>query len=141
MRFSPTTTECHPDTPKELQLKALTNELTVLHGDLYWLAMRAEDIAAKESCATHLNVEILTALKGAIDNMRLLLWNFIEAASEIDLQRVQDGLEAQRVQRITQFLQLLRSRLGCRYDQEPVSFIERISAAMKDRLDTKIEES
>jgi hypothetical protein len=73
----------------------------VLHGDLYWLAMRAEDIATKESCATHLNVEILTALKGAIDNMRLLLWNFIEAASEIDLQRVQDGLEAQRVQRIT----------------------------------------
>jgi hypothetical protein len=137
--FSPTTTAHHPDSPvKEPHLKALTNELTVLHGDLYWLAMQAEDAAAKESPATQLNFELLTALKGAVDNIRLLLWNYIEAASENDPQRAQEGLEAQRVQRMTQFLQLLRNRLGRSSDQEPVSFIERISAVMKDRLGDKV---
>ena len=139
MRSSPTTPAHHPDTPvKEPQLRALTNELTVLHGDLYWLVMQTEDAAAQELPATQLNVELLTALKGAVDNIRLLLWNYIEAASEIDPQRVREGLEAQRVQRMTQFLQLLRHRLGRASDQEPVSFIERISAMMKDRLGDKV---
>jgi len=139
VRFSPTTTAHYPDTPvKEPQLKALANELTVLHDDLYWLAMQTEEAAAQELPATHLNVELLTTLKGAVDNIRLLLWNYIEAASEIDPQRVREGLEAQRVQRMTQFLQLLRHRLGRSSDQEPVSFIERISAMMKDRLGDKV---
>jgi hypothetical protein len=139
VRFSPTNTAGHPDTPvKKPHLKALTDELKVLHGDLYWLAMQGEDAAAKESPATQLNVELLTALKGAVDDIRLLLWNCIEAASEIDPQRVHEELEAQRVQRMTQFLQLLRNRLGRSSDQEPVSFIERISAAMKDRLGDKV---
>jgi hypothetical protein len=137
VRFFPTTTARHPDRQvKEPNLRALTNELTVLHGDLYWLAM-AEDVAGKESPATQLNAELLTALKGAVDNLRLSLWHYIEAASETDPQRVQAGLEAQRVQRMTQFLQLLRDRLGRGSDQEPVSFIEKISAVMKDRLGDK----
>jgi hypothetical protein len=137
--LSPSTTAYCPDTPiKELHLTALTNELTVLHSDLYWLAMQGENAAAKELPATQLNVELLTALKGAVDSIRLLLRNYIEAASEIDPQRVQEELEAQRVQRTTQFLRLLRNRLGRSSDQEPVSFIERISALMKDRLGDKV---
>src|SRR5260370_450149 len=77
VRFSPTTTAHYPDTPvKEPQLKALANELTVLHDDLYWLAMQTEEAAAQELPATHLNVELLTTLKGAVDNIRLLLWNY-----------------------------------------------------------------
>jgi hypothetical protein len=139
VRFSPAATARRPDTPvKELHLKALTNELTVLHSDLYWMAMQGEDAAAKELPATQLNVELLTGLKGAVDSIRLLLRSYIEAASEIDPQRVHEELEAQRVQRVTQFLQLLRNRLGRSSDQEPVSFIERISAAMKDRLGDKV---
>lgn len=139
MSLSPSTRAYLPDTPvKELHLTALTNELTVLHSDLYWLAMQGEDAAAKELPATQLNVELLTALKGAVDNIRLLLRNYIEAASQIEPQIVREGLEAQRVQRATQFLQLLRNRLGRSSDQEPVSFIERISALMKDRLGDKV---
>jgi hypothetical protein len=38
---------------------------------------------------------------------------------------------------VTHFFQLLRNRLGQR-DQEPVSFIERISALMKDRIGDKV---
>ncbi|SRR6266481_685530 len=119
-------------------LKAITEELTALHGDLYWLAMQAQDASGKQSAAAELSVESLAALKGAVDNMRLLLWNYIETASKVDPQKVQEGLETQRVQRMAQFLQLLRARLGRSPDQQPLSFIERISAAMKERLGGKV---
>jgi DNA-binding transcriptional regulator YbjK len=125
---------------KELvnHLKAITEELTALHGDLYWLAMQAQDVSAEQSSAAALNVEMLSGLKGAVDNMRLLLWNYIETASQTNPQRVRDGMETQRVQRMTQFLKLLRERLGSAHDQQPLSFIERISAAMKERLGNKV---
>jgi hypothetical protein len=119
-------------------LKTITEELTALHGDLYWLAMQAQDVSAEQSSAATINVEMLAGLKGAVDNMRLLLWNYIETASETNPQKVKDGLEMQRVQRMTQFLKLLRERLGSSQDQQPLSFIERISAAMKERLGNKV---
>jgi hypothetical protein len=119
-------------------LKAITEELTALHGDLYWLAMQTQDVSTQESSVAALNVEQLAALKGAVDNMRLLLWNYIETASEINPQDVKEGLETQRVQRATQFLKSLRERLGTNHDQQPLSFIERISAAMKERLGNKV---
>jgi hypothetical protein len=115
-------------------LKELTAELTQVHNELYWLAMQTQDAAGKDTPA-ELNVNLLAELKGAVDNMRLLLWKYIETASELDPQRVQEGLETQRLRRVTEFLQLLRERLGrTQNDQGPVSFIERISAKVKERL-------
>jgi hypothetical protein len=118
-------------------IKSITSELTALHADMYWLAMQAQDGSA-QAAAGELNVEVLTAFKGAVDNVRLLLWNYIETASQVDPQKVEAGLETQRMQRMTQFLRLLRERLGRSSDQQPLSFIERISAAMKDRLGNKV---
>jgi hypothetical protein len=112
-------------------VQALTNELTALHGDLYWLAMQAQDSSGKNVPAAELDVELLTALKGAVDNLRVLLWNYIETASEV-------GLDAQRVQRVARFLQLLRERLGRAPADQPLSFIERISATVKQRLGDKV---
>jgi hypothetical protein len=120
-------------------LRSLTNELTTLHGDLYWLAMQAHDSSGKQSpAAAELNVELLTSLKGAVDNMRLLLWDYIETASEVDPGKVQEGMETQRLQRMAHFLQLLRDRLGRAPDDQPISFIEKISAAVKQRLGDKV---
>lgn len=120
-------------------LKAITNELTELHGDLYWLAMQAQDGDGSEhASAAELNVELLTALKAAVDNMRLLLWNYIETASEINPEKVKEGLDMQRLQRMTQFLNLLRERLGSSHQPQPLSFIERISGLMKERLSNKV---
>ncbi len=115
-------------------IKSITTELTALHADLYWLAMQAQDVSGQQAAAGELNVELLTAFKGTVDNVRLLLWNYIETASQVDPQKVEAGLERQRMQRMTQFLRLLRERLGRSSDQQPLSFIERISAAMKERL-------
>jgi hypothetical protein len=113
-------------------LKELTEELTAVHSELYWLAMRAQNSTDKESPA-ELKVDLLTDLKGAVDNMRLMLWNYIETASVVDPQGVREGIEHQRVRRVTEFLEVLRDRLG-HNDEEPVSFIERISASVNNRL-------
>jgi hypothetical protein len=118
-------------------LKDLTNALNALHGDLYWLAMQSPDAREKQAVpAAELDVDILSQLKSAIDDMRLLLWQYMEAASEIDPQSVREGMETQRLHRMTKFLQILRDRLGPADDQ-PVSFIERISATVKKRLGDK----
>jgi hypothetical protein len=138
------TTERHVRTDNnELvsHLRDLTNALNALHGDLYWLAMQAPESSEMQSIpAAELDVNLLTGLKGAVDDMRLLLWQYLEAASVLDPQSVRDGIEAQRLQRVTKFLQLLRDRLShspVTTDEQPLSFIERISAAVKKSLDEK----
>lgn len=115
------------------QIQTLTTELTGMHSELYWLAMQAKDVASRET-PSELNFEMLADLKTAVDNMRLLLWDYIEVASTLDPKKVQEGMEVQRVRRATEFLNLLRGRLGRAPEQEPVSFIERINAAVKKSL-------
>lgn len=52
-------------------LKALTDELTAVHGDLYWLAMQSQEIKANKPSLAELNVELLASLKGACYRLRL----------------------------------------------------------------------
>ena len=119
-------------------LKELTHALNAVHADLYWLAMQVPDASKKEAVpAAELNVDLLAELKGAVDDMRLLLWQYIETASELDPQIMREGMEAQRLRRVTRFLQLLRERLGHAVEDQPVSFIERISERVKKSLGDK----
>ncbi|HWG49652.1 MAG TPA: hypothetical protein VN669_08165 [Candidatus Acidoferrales bacterium] len=125
-------------TPRDIgelvnHLKELTTELTAVHNELYWLAMQTQD-ARGQNTPADLNVNLLAELKGAVDNMRLLLWKYIETASVLDPEMVREGLEAQRLRRVTEFLQLLRDRLGHMPDEQPQSFIERISAAVREKI-------
>lgn len=121
------------------RLQELTSELTELHGDLYWIAMTQRSTESEQTPeAAELNVELLGSLKGAVDTMRLTLWKYIETVSELDPQKAAEGSDAQRLQRVTKFLEVLRKRLGTPEDQEPVTFIERISAAMKERFRDKV---
>jgi hypothetical protein len=117
-------------------LKELTTALTAVHEDLYWLAMQAPNANDKPAVpAAELNVDMLSELKSAVDDMRLLLWQYIETASEVNPQHVQERLDSQRLHRVTKFLQLLRKRLAPpSADEQPVSFIERINAAVTQHL-------
>ncbi|HWG40678.1 MAG TPA: hypothetical protein VN658_09015 [Candidatus Acidoferrales bacterium] len=117
-------------------LKELTTALTAVHEDLYWLAMQAPNANDKPAVpAAELNVDLLSDLKSAVDDMRLLLWQYIETASEVNPQCMQEGMESQRLHRVTKFLQLLRKRLApVPADEQPVSFIERINAAVTQSL-------
>jgi hypothetical protein len=63
-----------------------------------------------------------------------LLWQYIETASEVNPQQVQERMDSQRLHRVTKFLQLLRKRLAPPTDEQPVSFIERINAAVTQSL-------
>ena len=131
-----TESRLHTDTTELVShLKELTTALTAVHEDLYWLAMQAPNANDKPAVpAADLNVDMLTELKSAVDDMRLLLWQYIETASELDPQRVQDGMDSQRLHRVTKFLQLLRKRLAPSSNEQPVSFIERINAAVTESL-------
>ena len=116
-------------------LKELTTALTAVHEDLYWLAMQAPNANDKPAVtAAELNVDLLSELKSAVDDMRLLLWQYIETASEVNPQRAQERMDSQRLHRVTKFLQLLRKRLSPTSDEQPVSFIERINAAVTEHL-------
>ena len=119
------------------QFKSLTDVLAGLHSDLHWLAMNAQGSTMRQLPVTEQNVETLAGLKSAIDNLRVLLWNYIETASAVDPARIQDALETQRLQQAARFLRLLRERLGRSRSQPPLSFIEKISADMKQRLGIK----
>jgi len=69
-----------------------------------------------------------------VEDIRLLLWQYIETASEVNPQQVQERMDSQRLHRVTKFLQLLRKRLAPASDEQPVSFIERINAAVTQSL-------
>jgi hypothetical protein len=121
-------------------LKELTTALTAVHGDLYWLAMQAPNAQDKPAApAADLNVNLLAELKTAVDDMRLLLFQYIETATEVNPQRMQEGMEAERLNRVTKFLQLLRGRLvhAPQGEDQPMSFIERINAAITEHLGEK----
>ncbi len=121
-------------------LKELTTALTAVHGDLYWLAMQAPNAQDKPAApAADLNVNLLAELKFAVDDMRLLLFQYIETATEVNPQRMKEGMEAERLNRVTKFLQLLRGRLvhAPQGDDQPMSFIERINAAVTEHLGEK----
>lgn len=126
----------HIDTTELVShLKELTTALTAVHEDLYWLAMQAPNANDKPAApAADLNVDMLAELKLAVDDMRLLLWQYIATASEIDPQRMQEGMDTQRLHRVTKFLALLRKRLAPVSDEQPVSFIERINATVTEHL-------
>jgi hypothetical protein len=117
-------------------LKELTTALTAVHEDLYWLAMQPPNANDKPSVpAADLNVDLLSDLKSAVDDMRLLLWQYIETATEVNPQHVQERMDSQRLHRVTKFLQLLRKRLAPpSTEEQPVSFIERINAAVTQSL-------
>jgi len=119
--------------PLKERLASIAEELIALHRDLYWLA-EDNDTAAQEQSLGDLNFHEIMALKLAVDNVRDLLWKYVDAVAKVEPQRVQEAMETYRIRRVSQLLELLRERLGHYSDQPPVSFIERMSAAIKERL-------
>lgn len=125
-------TKPSPNSLKE-RLATLSEELNALHHELYWLA-EDNNSALQEQDLGELNFDQIMALKLAIDNVRDLLWKYVDAVAKVEPQRVQEAMETYRVRRVSQLLELLRERLGQYSDQPPVSFIERVSASIKEML-------
>jgi hypothetical protein len=125
------------DSPEAMRkrLESMKAGLMALHREMYWMVQDQQSPEQEQKIAD-LNFDQVMDLKLAVDNMRDLLWKYVEAASKVEPRRVQEALEAQRARRVGQLLQLLRERLG-RYpdqQQQPVSFIEKVSAVIKEKL-------
>ena len=122
--------------PVELKarLGTLTDELMALHRELYWLA-QGQDMPVQEQSLGELSFDQVMDLKLAVDNLREILWSYLDAVAKLEPQKVHEAMDAHRLRRVTQLLQLLRERLSQDpADPTPVSFIERISAAIKEKL-------
>jgi hypothetical protein len=121
--------------PPELKdrLAGTAAELIALHRDLYWLA-EDNNLDEQEHTLADLTLDDVMAVKLAVDNLRDLLWKYVDAIGRLEPERVQEAMQNHRMRRVTQLLELLRKRLGNYSEQTPVSFIERISAAIKDKL-------
>ena len=124
------------DNQKPVELKkrlgTLTDELMELHRELYWLA-QDQDLPAQEQKLGDLNFDQVMGLKLAVDNLREILWTYLDAVAKLEPEKVHDAMDTHRLRRVTQLLDLLRQRLS-HADASPVSFIERISAAIKEKL-------
>ena len=132
-------TKSPPPKLKE-RLASITKELTQLHCDLYWLA-EDNNLPEQEQNLGELSLDDVMAVKLAIDNLRDLLWKYVDAIARLEPERVQEAMDNHRLRRVTQLLELLRRRLGGYQEQQPVSFIEKISAAIKEKLTSSSEKA
>jgi hypothetical protein len=107
-----------------------------LHSELYWIAL-AEHTDPKQEQLEDLDIHLVTDFKFALDNMRDLLWKYLEVAARIEPQRLQEAADAHRMRKVTTLLNLLRERLGQYPEGQPMSFIEKISASINERLPDK----
>ena len=123
-----------PD-PVELQKRFTTTaaEMASLHEELYWLA-QGEDGSEQQHSLRELNMDRMMELKLAVDGLRDVLWKFLDAAAAIEPERVHEAVEASKLRRVTRLLELLRLRLGRTQDHQSMSFIERISESVEEKL-------
>lgn len=122
------------------RLGNLAEELIALHRDLYWLA-EDNNLPEQEDNLGDLTLDQVMTLKLAVDNLRDLLWKYVDAISHVEPERVQEAMQSYRLRRVTQLLDLLRKRLGAYPDQPPISFIEKISVAIKEKLKSPAEKA
>jgi hypothetical protein len=115
------------------RLVNVTEQLNALHRDLYWLAQDS-NIEEQNENLGDLTFEEVMSVKLAVDNVRELLWKYVDAVAKVEPERVHEALDANRLRRVTQLLELLRERLGRFPEQPPLSFIEKVSAAIKEKL-------
>lgn len=115
------------------RIETATTELSDLYRDLYWL-VHDQSSPEQEQTIRNLNFDQIMDLKLAVDNLRDMLWKYIDAASVAEPGRVREAMEVNQIRRVTRLLQLLRDRLGRAPDPQPVSFIERVSAAIQEKL-------
>jgi len=80
-----TPAHCYDEDAEQLliQIKALTDASDGLNSDLHWLVVNAQGAAMRQLSVNEENVQTLAALKSAIDNMRVLLWDYIETVAEV----------------------------------------------------------
>jgi hypothetical protein len=123
-----------------VRIRRITDDLKVLQEDLYRAAFdRPEDGSLEQIVDEVLDFKLVADLKSTVDYMRHLLWAYIEVSAKSDSSKIDQALQASRMNRATEMLRLLRNRFGERQSIDPkdASFIEQMSsmvdASLKER--------
>lgn len=114
------------------RLGTIKEELTALHREMYWMVQDQRGPEQQQNI-DELNFDQIMEFKLAVDNMRELLWKYVAAAATVEPRQVQQAMETHQVRRVSHLLQLLRERLSDNTEQ-PVSFIEKVTAVVTDKL-------
>jgi hypothetical protein len=123
-----------------VRIRRITDDLKVLQEDLYRAAFdRPEDGSLEQIVDEVLDFKLVADLKSTVDYMRHLLWAYIEVSAKSDSSKIDQALQASRMNRATEMLRLLRNRFGepQSIDPKDASFIEQMSsmvdASLKER--------
>ena len=87
-----------------------------------------------------LNAEIIDRFKASIDQMRVLLFSYIEAAASQGHQTVYDTLQAIRMRRVTEMLKILQPTVESRRNTSSTdlkSLMEIVNQIAKPREDAE----
>jgi hypothetical protein len=120
----------------EDRLKALGDEITVLHRELCWMALQDPQSPTLKIMAG-IDIGVLTHFKSAVDSMRDLLWKYLDAAAKAEPERVHDALDSEQLLRGAQLQQLLRERLVYSPGKPSECFVDTISIAIQHMLEKK----
>ena len=103
--------DTHPDNMSDLvtRIRRVTEDLKAIQEKLNAAAQPGAPPAERERIMEALlQADMVNEFKTAVDNMRHLLWSYIEAASAKSPQNVTRTLQAVRMQRVTEMLRILQ---------------------------------
>jgi hypothetical protein len=120
----------------EERLKALGEEITVLHRELSWMALQSPSQPLAQVMGD-LDIGVMTHFKSTVDSMRDLVWKYLDAAAKVQPERVHDAMDSEQLLRGTQLQQLLRERLVYSPVKQAESFVDTISLAIQHMLEAK----
>ena len=94
------------------RIRRVTEDLHAVQ-DVLNAAARPDTPAAERDAVMEelLNLRVLDEFKAAVDNMRHLLWSYIEASNAKNVHGVSQTLQHVRMQRVTEMLRILQPNM------------------------------
>ena len=91
------------------RIRRVTEDLQAIQDELTRAAEPSADPGARNAIMEEmLKAELIDSFKSSVDQMRVLLFSYIEAAASEGRQTVYDTLQAIRMRRVTEMLKILQ---------------------------------
>ncbi len=94
-----------------LRIQRVTDDLKLIEAELNQLLLRKSGDRAFTEFLDGLDMRTVEGLKAAVDNMRQLLWSYIEALSGEKASDPQKAIHTLRLERATEMLRILEAPL------------------------------
>jgi hypothetical protein len=126
-------------------MSELTTRIRRITEDLHAVQAQLNSAARQDASATErdavmeemINVELINEFKNSVDQMRHLLWSYIEASASKGRLNVSDTLQNVRMQRVTEMLRILQPTVDGTQGNSPEakSFFEVINTIANSAID------